>query len=132
MSTHATCDLTGTGGSGALALPNIRTWGVEAVQAPDEDASTWALRVDFFASGQRLMRSAIVVVANASSTRLTRNASPTSIDDIIVSDLLITPTAFTDAMTAYRGGATKNARQKALADALIAANLMVNLTGPTT
>jgi hypothetical protein len=120
----------GVGGSGVLNLPNIRGWYVERAGIPDEDGATVDVWVVFVTLGAREVLRRRVTVSNTFSTVLSRNASPTSLDDMITTSTASTPTAFSTLMQAT--GATPALRQKAYADALITGGVIaVNLRGPT-
>jgi len=121
-----------TGAQGALTVPNIRDWGCEPVSRWEEDGSQADVAVDFYLAGLANPKRIIVSVSNTVSSRLTRNPTPTGFDDLILKGTVATPTGFTAALNGWRGAATKNARQKGLADALIAAGIIDASLGGTT
>lgn len=131
MSTRRTCDMT-AGASGVLVVPNIRDWGCEPVGSFDEDGGQVDVAIDFYLAALPNPIRRVVTVTNTVSTQLSRNGAPTGLDDLILRGQVATPTGFTQAINGYRGGATKNARQKGLADALIAAGIIAANLGGTT
>lgn len=130
MAARIVCDMGGVGGSGVINLPNIRGWYVEKAGPPDEDGAQVDVWIVFVTAGSREVLRRRVTVSNGTSPVLARNLAPTSLADLITETRATTPTAFTALMQAT--GATQVARQKAIADALIAAGIIaVNLRGPT-
>lgn len=124
------CDMGGAGGSGTINLPNVRGWGIEAISVPDEDAAVVDLLIVFFTPGARPLLRKKITIRNGACDQLSRNASPTSLDDIITVGSVTAATAYTDLRAT--SGATKALREKAMADSLIANNIIaVNLRGPT-
>lgn len=136
MSTRRTCDMT-AGASGALVVNNIRDWGCELAagsnwDASEENGAQIDLAIDFYHATWANPIRKIITISNTVSSRLSRNGAPTGIDDLIVKDTISTAGLFTTAIAAWRAAANKNARQKALADALIAAGVIhANLSGTT-
>ena len=122
------CDL-----STPITVPNVQGWGAESNSPANEDSNTWQLRLTFYGIGGRIWSSHVITVANGTSTRIFRNPSPGSYTDLILSDNLATPTAFDALMNAVRAAAnTKLARQKAMADTLLALGVVdASLTGTT-
>jgi hypothetical protein len=124
MSTRRTCALTAT-----IGVPNINGWGVEPVVGADWDKAEETgqqvdIRVDVYQVGLPIPLSFVVTVSNTTSSRLTVNGAPTGIGDLILKDTVATPAGFTNAVAGWRSGGTRNARQKGLADALIAAGII--------
>lgn len=131
MSTRLTCDMT-TGAQGSLAVPNIKNWGCEPVASFDEDAAQVDIAVDFYLNGLANPHRYVITVTNSVSSKLSRNGASTGFDDLVLRGTAATPTGFTQAINGYRSGATKQTRQKGLADALIAAGIIDSTLGGTT
>jgi hypothetical protein len=131
MSTKRTTDMT-AGASGALPVPNIKDWGCEPATVFNEDNAQVSVKVDFYLAGLPNPYAFVVSVANGESTKLSRNLAATGFSDLIVASTVATPTGFTDALAGWKGGNTKNQRQKGLADALLAAGIIDASLGGTT
>lgn len=132
MALRNVCDMGGAGGSGVVNLPNIRGW-TPLVQKVDEEDARAELFIVFLTGGgtPREILRVPVVITDTSSTQLSRNASPTSLGDLVTSTPANLPGAFS-AFAAAVSGASKAAREKAAADALISTNVIAaNLRGPT-
>ncbi len=133
MSTRRTCALTAN-----VQIPNINGWGCEAAAGANWDAAEESgqqinIRVDFYLVGLPNPISRVVTVTNTVSDRLTVNGAPTGLDDLILKDTVATAAGFTNAIAGWRSGGTRQARQKGLADALIAAGIIgAGLGGVTT
>jgi len=123
-----TCDLTTP-----INVPNIVGWGAEPLSPADEDNGTWKLQVTFFGVANRVWSSHNITVANGMSTKLSRNGSPTSYQDLIVSGEVATPTGCSTLMDAVRSANnTPAARRKAMTDSLLALGVLdASLTGTT-
>lgn len=130
MSTRKTCDMT-AGAQGPLPVPNVKDWGCEPA-AWDEDGQQVNVRVDFYLAGLLKPHTIIATVSNTTSTKLSRNPAPTGFEDLILVGSVDTPSGYTSAINGWRGGANKNARQKGLADALLAAGIVDASLGGST
>lgn len=106
---------------------------MERAGPPDEDGNQIDLMVRFLTGGgsPKEIVSYRITVSDTVSDQLTRNASPTSISDLVIKVRGVsTPGAFSALMAV--NGATRAIREKGVADALIAANVIAtNLRGPT-
>jgi hypothetical protein len=148
MSTRRTVDMTtaanngpggaATGGQGALPVANVRDWGCELPaganwDAAEEEGQQIDVAVDFYqAALPNPMIRRIVTLSDTTSTQLTRNPEPTGLDDLVLRGQVATPGAFTAALAGWRAAGTKAARQRALAEALLAAGVVHSSLGGST
>lgn len=110
-----------------INLPNATRWMVNTVQV-DDDAARMTVLIQLRTTGvtDLIVYEIPLTVINGVSSKLSR-AVPTplqSVTSVLSVGSLSTPTGFTDAMNAWKGGGNANARKTALEAYLLSSGIV--------